>query len=85
MFSKSFDRDRQIYLSRLADALARPGKQQDLEAAASHSMAALQLAESLESERSVRRIRELQQLMAPHTNLPAVREFMERARAVTSG
>jgi hypothetical protein len=34
LFDESFARDRQIYLTHLADALARPGMQRDLDAAA---------------------------------------------------
>ncbi len=49
LFDESFARDRQLYSVHLADALARPGKQRDLDAAASRGMAAIQLAESLDS------------------------------------
>jgi hypothetical protein len=41
MFDESFARDRQVYLTHLADALARPGKQRDLDAAADRGLAAV--------------------------------------------
>ena len=75
-----YPRDRQLALIRLAEALVRPGEQQDMEAAAHHGMKAIWIAESLTSGRGVQRIRELEQQMAPHATLPAARDFMERAR-----
>ena len=41
IFDESFARDRQVYLTHLADALARPGKQRDLDAAADRGLAAV--------------------------------------------
>jgi Glyoxalase/Bleomycin resistance protein/Dioxygenase superfamily len=41
MFDRSFVRDRQIYLTHSADALSRPGKQHDLEAAVEQVLEAL--------------------------------------------
>ena len=79
MFDAPFDRDRQLYLTHLAEALARPGKQRDLDAAGK-GMEAIHLAEYLSSTRSADRIRELTRQMKPHAKLPAVREFLERAR-----
>jgi hypothetical protein len=72
-------------LIRLAEALAAPGQQQDLEGAAHHGIEALQIAENLMSGGSTKRIQELAQQMEPHANLPAVRDFMERARGVVAG
>lgn len=80
LFGAPFDRDRQFYLTRLAEALASRGKQRDLDAAAGKGIEAIHLAESLSSTLSVDRIRELTMQMKPHAKLPAVREFLERAR-----
>jgi hypothetical protein len=82
MFDESFVRDRQIYLTHLADALARPGKQQDLAAAADRGLAAVRLTESLVSARGTDCIRDLYLQMQPHAPIPAVRDFLERARGV---
>lgn len=49
LFDKSFVRDRTNYLIHLADALAQPGPQCDLDAAAERGTLALDLAESLDS------------------------------------
>ncbi|MCA1606315.1 MAG: hypothetical protein LC775_12775, partial [Acidobacteria bacterium] len=78
-FSESFVRDRQIYLTRLADARARPGKQRDLDAAAELGMQSIDLAESLESNTGAGDLRELYSRLQPHMTVPAVRDFMERA------
>lgn len=77
--SKSFIRERQIDITYLADALARPGKQRDLEAAAGLGMESLDLAESLNSTRGTDLLRDLYFQMKPHDAVPAVREFLERA------
>jgi len=82
MFDESFARDQQIYLTHLADALARPGKQRDLDAAADRGLAAVQLAESLASTRGIDCLRELYARMQPHAPVPAVRDFLQRAREV---
>ena len=78
----SYPRDRLHALIRLAEALVRPGEQQDVEAAAHHGIEAVQIAENLISGRSVQRIRELEQQMEPQATLPAVRDFMERAQGL---
>ncbi|MCA1672161.1 MAG: helix-turn-helix domain-containing protein, partial [Actinobacteria bacterium] len=82
MFDAPFDRDRQMYLTHLTDALARPGKQRDLDAAAATGIEAINLAQGLSSARSVARIRELSQQLQPHATVPAVREFLERAEGL---
>jgi len=79
-FDAAFGRDRQLYLTDLAEALASPGKQRDLDAAAGTGMEAIQLAENLSSTRSVDRIRDLSRQLKPHAKVPAVRDFLERAR-----
>jgi tetratricopeptide (TPR) repeat protein len=79
-FDAPFDRDRQYYLTHLAEALARPGKQCDLDAAAGKGIEAIHLAESLSSTLSVDRIRSLSRQLKPHAKLPAVQEFLERAK-----
>ena len=81
MFDAPFDRDRQLYLTDLAEAFARPGKHRDLESAAGKAIEAIQLAENLSSTRSVDRIRYLIQLMKQYANFPPVRDFLEQARS----
>ncbi len=82
LFDESFVRDRQIHLTYLTDALARPGKQRDLDAAAARGIEAIQLAEGLDSTVSVDRIRSLTRQLQLHAQVPAVREFLERAEGV---
>lgn len=79
LFDEPFSRDRQIYVTHLADALARPGKQRDLDAAAGHGNEAIDLAVSLDSSRSRGRIGDLRRQLSPHSTIPAVRGFLERA------
>jgi hypothetical protein len=43
MFEAPFDRDRQLYLTLHSEALLRPGKQRDLDAAASKGIEAIRL------------------------------------------
>jgi DNA-binding XRE family transcriptional regulator len=81
-FDESFARDRQLYSVHLADALARPGTQRDLDAAASRGIAAIRLAEDLDSNRSVGLLRDLSHQMKPHAKVPAVRDFLDRARGL---
>jgi hypothetical protein len=76
----SMVRDRQLYLADWAEALARPGRQQDVEEAASRGMEAVALAEGLASTRGTNRIRDLRTRMKPHAEVPTVWEFLERAR-----
>ena len=80
LFDESFVRDRRNYLIRLAEALAHPGSQRDLDAAAEHGIAALNLSESLDSTRDIGRIHDLYSQMKPHAAMPAVRDFLDRAR-----
>ncbi|MGH3870335.1 MAG: hypothetical protein ACRDSR_02265 [Pseudonocardiaceae bacterium] len=82
MFDESFARDRQIYLVHLADALARPGKQRDLEAAVDRGLAAVHLAQSLTSTRGTDCLRDLCRKMQLHASVPVVGDFLERARGV---
>ena len=82
---ESFVRDRQLYLTRLAVARARPGKQRDLDAAAGLGMQSIDLAESLESNTGAGHLRHLYLRMQPHAEVPAVREFLERARGFVEG
>jgi hypothetical protein len=79
-FGESFVRDRQIHLTQLADALARPGKQQDLDAAAGLGVQSIDLAETLDVTRGPGLLRDLYLRMKPHGEVPAVRDFLERAR-----
>lgn len=80
LFDESCVRDRQICLARLAGALAQPGTQRDLDAAASRGMEAIRLAEGLDSKRSADLLRDLSHQLSPHAKVPAVRDFMEQAR-----
>jgi hypothetical protein len=82
LFDESFVRDRQIYLTHLADALTRPGKQRDLETAAERSIAAIELAETLDSTLGMDLLRDLCHQMTPHAKVPAVGDFLERARGL---
>ncbi len=80
LFDASLPRGHLGYLLALADVLARPGKQRDLDAAAVRGMEAIQLVETLDSTRSLGLIHDLCQQMTPHTKVPAVRDFVTRAR-----
>ncbi len=79
-FSASYVRDRQLYLTRYAEGRARPGKQRDLDAAAGLGIEAIDLAESLDSNRATTLLRGLYDQLTPHGQVPAVREFLERAK-----
>lgn len=80
LFDESFVRDRQLYSLHLADALTQPGPQHDLDAAAERGMLAIDLAESLDSTRGSSRLHDLCHQMTPHAKVPAVRDFLDRAR-----
>jgi len=80
LFDGSLPRGRLGYLIALADVLAQPGKQRDLDAATARGMEAIQIVKTLDSPRSVGLIRDLCQQMTPHTKVPAVRDFVARAR-----
>jgi hypothetical protein len=82
LFDETFARDRQVYLAHLADALARPGKQRDMDLAANCGLAAVHLAESLRSARSTACLRDLYRQMQSHASVPAVKDFLEHAREV---
>lgn len=82
--SESFVRERQVDITYLADALARPGKQCDLDAAAGLGMQSIDLAESLNSTRGTGLLRDLCLRMTPYGELPVVRDFLERARGLVA-
>ncbi|MGH3797630.1 MAG: helix-turn-helix domain-containing protein [Pseudonocardiaceae bacterium] len=82
MFDGALPRGRLGYLTALADIRARPGRQRDLDAAAGLGMEAIQLVEGLDSTRSVGLIRDLHNQMVPHHKVPAVRDFLARARGL---
>ena len=82
MFDESFARDRQVYLTHLVNALVRPGKQRDFDAAVDRGLAALYLAESLISARGLECLRDLYRQIQPHARVPAVGDFLERLRGV---
>jgi len=81
-FSAPFVRDRQLFVTQLADARARPGKQHDLEAAVELGMESLDLTESLDSRRGAGHLRDLYLRLKPYGKVPAVREFLERAKGL---
>ncbi|MGH3822940.1 MAG: hypothetical protein ACRDRA_08935 [Pseudonocardiaceae bacterium] len=78
-FNESFVRDRQFYVTHLAGALARPGKQRDLDAAAGLGMESIDLAESLDSH-CLGGLHDLYDQLKPHAKVPAVGDFLDRAR-----
>lgn len=80
LFDESFTRDRQLYSIHLAEALAHPGPQRDLDAAADRGMAAIDLAGGLDSTLGIDLFRDLSSQLQPHTKVPAVRDFLGRAR-----
>ena len=80
MFDDSLPRGRHGYLIALADVRARPGKQCDLDAAAGLGMEAIQLSEDLNSNRCAGQIRNLYYQLMPHTKVPVVGDFLDRAR-----
>ncbi|MGB6164834.1 MAG: helix-turn-helix transcriptional regulator [Pseudonocardiaceae bacterium] len=80
LFDESFTRDRQAYLTHSADALSRPGKQRDLDAAAARGMEAIHVAECLDSTYSIDLLRNLYRQMRPHATVPAVGDFLDRTR-----
>jgi hypothetical protein len=84
LFDDSFVRDRQIYLTHLADALTRPGKQRYLAAAADRGIAAIELAESLDSTLGVDLLSDLYRQMKPHAKVSAVADFLDRARGLVT-
>ena len=83
-FSESFVRDRQIYITHLADALARPGKQRDLDIAARLGMESIDLAESLNSNNGLGYLHDLYHQLKPHAKVPAVCDFLDRARGLVA-
>lgn len=80
LFDESFARDRQAYLTHSADARLQPGRQRDLDTAAARGMEAIDIAETLHSTYSVELLRNLYHQMTPHAKVPAVGDFLERAR-----
>jgi hypothetical protein len=85
LFDESLVRDRQIHLTYLIDALARPGQQRDLERAACYGIQSLDLAEGLDSMLSITRIRGLSQQLKPHAEVAAVQEFLGRVERFGRG
>ncbi|MGH3823019.1 MAG: hypothetical protein ACRDRA_09335 [Pseudonocardiaceae bacterium] len=83
LFDGSLPRDRTGYLVALVDVRARPGKQCDLDAAAL-GMEAIRLTENVDSSRCVGLIRNLYHQMTPHATVPAVGDFLERARGLVA-
>jgi tetratricopeptide (TPR) repeat protein len=82
LFDPAFDCDRQYYLIRLAEALARPGRHRDLEAATVKGIEAIDLAERVSSPLNGDRIHDLAHKLRPHASVPAVQNFLERAGAL---
>ncbi|MGH8542058.1 MAG: hypothetical protein ACREX3_00075 [Gammaproteobacteria bacterium] len=84
-FSAPFVRDRQLFVTRQAEARARPGKQHDLDAAIELGTESLDLAERLDSRLGAEPLRVLCSQLQPHAQVPGVREFLERAEGVGVG
>ncbi|MGH3692624.1 MAG: helix-turn-helix transcriptional regulator [Pseudonocardiaceae bacterium] len=84
LFDESFVRDRQHFSIRLAQALAHPGQQRDLDAAASRGIEAITMAENLDSSLSTGLLRDLCDQMTPHATVPSVGDFLERARGLVT-
>jgi DNA-binding XRE family transcriptional regulator len=84
LFDDSLPRGRAGYLVALADARARPGKQCDLNAAAGLGMEAIQLVENLDSNRCIDLIHNLCYQLTPHAKVPAVADFLDRARGLVT-
>lgn len=82
LVNESFIRDRQLYVTYLARAFARPGKQRDLSVAAGLGMESIDLTESLDSTTGLGYLRDLYHELKPHAKVPAVRDFLERARGL---
>jgi hypothetical protein len=82
LFDESFVRDRSNFSIRLAKALAQPGPQRDLDAAASWGMTAIDLSERLDSTLGVGRLRDLCRQMKPYGKVPAVAGFLDRVRGL---
>lgn len=82
LFDKSFVRGRQMHSIYLANALAQPGKQCDLDAAG-WGMEAIRLTEGTDSNRSADLLRDLSHQLSPHAKVPAVRDFVKRVREFT--
>lgn len=81
---ESFIRDRQFYVTHLASALTRPGKQRDIHVAAELGMESIDLAESLDSTTALGYLRDLYHELKPHAKVPAVRDFLDRARGLVT-
>jgi hypothetical protein len=81
---ESFVRDRQYYVTHLACAFARPGKQRDLPVAASLGMESLDLAESLDSTTGLGYLHDLHHELKPHAKVPEVRDFLDWARGLAT-
>jgi ATP/maltotriose-dependent transcriptional regulator MalT len=77
----SMVRSRQFWTCALAEARVRSGK---LDEAAHAGQQALDVTPGLNSARSVARVRSLCGDMRPHQDVPAVREFLERAREIVA-
>jgi hypothetical protein len=84
MYDDSFPIGQADYLIALADVRSRPGKQRDLDVAASHGMEAIRLTEPLDSPRLAGLIRNLYHQMTPHAKVSAVGDFLERARSLVT-
>lgn len=84
LLDESFVRDRTHHLIHLADVLTQPGPHRDLDAAAERAMLAVDLAGSLDSARDNGFLRDLCLQMKPHSKVPAVGDFLDRARGLVS-
>jgi len=84
LFNESFIRERVVFSIHLAEALAHPGPQRDLDAAARHGLAALELSQNLDSTLGTSLLRDLHRQMKPHAKVPAVGDFLAQARGLVA-
>jgi DNA-binding XRE family transcriptional regulator len=84
LFGECFIRDRMKHSIRLAEAFAHRGPQRDLDAAARHGTAALELSQNLDSTRGAGRLRDLYHQLKPHAKVPVVGDFLEQTRVLVT-
>lgn len=76
-YGDDYTRTHVLYLSRMSTALVQQGK---IEAACAHGDHALDLLDEINSGRGLDHVRDTVTLLAPHRNVPAVRDYLDKAR-----
>lgn len=82
MLDASLVRDRQLYLTYLADCFLQQDGGRDVDAATGTANEALDLAAGMSSARGTQRIRQVCEQMKPLRRQPAVRELLDRAKSL---